>query len=288
MTARPAVAPAMGKGLLVGGKAADARLVTGFLLEDKTNRFDVTHAPVLGRALENLHAGAFNAIVLDLGLPDSQGLETLARVRAEAPGAPIIVLTGLDDEGLGVQAVLNGAQDYLVKGAVTSRLLRHALVYAIERANVKAATRDREERFRELTENMTEVFFVLDALFREMLYVSAGYQTVWGRSRESLYARPGSFLQAVVKEDLGALRESIARVQGGEDVAEIEFRITRTDGEPRWILAHGAPVRNAQGEVYRIAGVCMDITLRRRAIEALEESEARYRLLTETSFDGIT
>jgi PAS domain S-box-containing protein len=161
-------------------------------------------------------------------------------------------------------------------------------VYAIERANVEAATRDREERFRELTENMTEVFFVLDVLFRETLYVSPGYRTVWGRSRESLYARPGSFLEAVVKEDLGALRQAIGRVQGGEDVAEIEFRITRPDGEQRWILTHGAPVRNAQGEVYRIAGVCMDITLRRRAIEALEESEARYRLLSETSFDGIT
>ena len=288
MKARPAVAPAMVKVLLVEDNAADARLVTEFLLEDEPQRFDVTHAPLLGRALENLHAGGFNAIVLDLGLPDSQGLETLVRARAEAPGAPIIVLTGLDDEGLGMQAVLNGAQDYLVKGAVTSQLLRHALVYAIERANVEAATRDREERFRELTENMTEVFFVLDALFRETLYVSPGYRTVWGRSCESLYARPGSFLEAVVKEDLGALRESIARVQGGEDVAEIEFRITRPDGEQRWILTHGAPVRNAQGEVYRIAGVCMDITLRHRAIEALEESEARYRLLSETSFDGIT
>ena len=111
MKARPAVAPAMVKVLLVEDNAADARLMTEFLLEDEPHRFDVTHASLLGRALENLHAGKFNAIVLDLGLPDSQGLETLARVRAEAPGAPIIELTGLDDEGLGMQSVLNGAHD---------------------------------------------------------------------------------------------------------------------------------------------------------------------------------
>jgi PAS domain S-box-containing protein len=273
--------------LLIEDNPADARLVTEFLLEAKPERFEVTHAPRLSRALESLRAEGFHAIVLDLGLPDSQGLETVVRARAEAPGAPIIVLTALDDEQTARDAVANGAQDYFVKGAVTSQLLRHALVFAIERNRVEAATRDREERFRQLTEHMAEVFVVFDHELKETLYVSPGYAKVWGRSRTSLYERPGSFFDAVKPEDLSAVRENVARAQSGRDDGEIEFRITRPDGEARWILSHVTPVRNAEGEPYRIAGVCMDVTERRRSIDALEESEARYRLLSETSFDGV-
>ena len=275
------------KVLVVEDNPADARLARELLLEAQPDRFEVTHAPKLGDAFAHLRAGGFNAIILDLGLPDCQGLETLARARAEAGGAPIIVLTGLDDESIGLEAVIQGAQDYLVKTGMTGHLLAHAVGFAIERAKSEAATRERDERFRQLTENMSELFFVIDAHFRETLYVSPAYLTMWGRSCESLYANPASFLDAVVPEDLPAFRASIARVQAGEDVPAIEFRIARPDGARRWILTHGTAVRNAKGDVYRIAGVCTDVTERRQAIDALQDSEARYRLLSETSFDGI-
>jgi two-component system cell cycle sensor histidine kinase/response regulator CckA len=149
-----------------------------------------------------------------------------------------------------------------------------------------SARKRAEERFRQLTENMKEVFFVVDSQFRETLYISPGYEQVWGRSCDSLRERPSSFLDAVGEESLGALRANIANVQAGE-AGEVVFSITRPDGEQRWIHTHTVPVRNAAGEVYRIAGVSMDITDRHRAQHALEESEARYRLLSETSFDGI-
>lgn len=273
--------------LMVEDNAADARLVTEFLLESEPRRFAVTNVRLLREARETLRSDGFDVIILDLGLPDSEGLDTLRQIRAEAARTPIIVLTGLDDESTGIEAVNSGAQDYLVKGAATGYLLRHSVVYAIERAKVEATIRERDERFRQLADNMREVFFVVDAFFRETLYVSPGYEQVWGTPCQALYDRPAGFLDSVLPEDVDIVRENIAHVQNGEDAGEIEFRITRPDGERRWILTHAMPVRDANGNVYRIAGVAMDVTDRRRATEALQESETRYRLLSETSFDGI-
>jgi PAS domain S-box-containing protein len=274
------------KVLLIEDNAADARLVTEYLHDTKPRRFAVTHAPHLRRAIECLANEGFHAIVLDLGLPDSHGLQTLASARAGASGAPIIVLTGSDDERAGISAVQGGAQDYLVKRSVTAELLRQALSFAIERAQIEATLRDREERFRQLTENMEEVFFVVDSEFREILYISPGYETVWGRSCDSLRERPSSFLDAVQTEDVGALRANIEQVLRGEH-GDVMYRIRRPDGELRWIQSKTVPVRDAEERVYRIAGVSVDITERQRAHHALAESEARYRLISETSFDGI-
>jgi PAS domain S-box-containing protein len=266
--------------LLVEDNAADARLVTEFLHE-APKRFAVTHTPLLRDACEFLAAGDFNAVVLDLGLPDSQGLDTLHRTRAAAGGTPVIVLTGLDDEALAIDAVVNGAQDYLVKGASTGQLLRHSVMYAIERAKVESTMRERDERFRQLADNMREVFFVVDAQFRATLYVSPGYEIVWGVPCSTLYDRPGSFIESVMPEDVSVVMENIARVQGGEDPGEIEFRIVRPDGERRWLLTHAMPVRDASGAVYRIAGVAMDVTDRRsleRQYQQAQKMEAVGRL----------
>ena len=246
--------------LIVEDNAADARLVKELLLEPGTTRFATTQVAHMRGALECLLSSTFHAIVLDLGLPDSQGLETLSQARAAARGAPIIVLTGFDDEAQAISAVLHGAQDYLVKGAVTAQLLRRSLVYAIERAKVDASLMEREARFRQLTENMKEVFFVVDARFRETLYISPAYEQVWGRSCQSLYERPASFLDAVLPEDVAAVRANVALIQGGADAGEVEFRLKTPEGNTRSILARTVAVRDEAGDVYRIAGVCTDVT----------------------------
>src|SRR5207249_1986187 len=103
------------------------------LAEVAGSRLELVPVETLGAALRRWPDGAFDAVLLDLSLPDSHGLETFRRMRAGAPQAPIILLTGLDDETLGMQSVQEGAQDYLVKGQVTGQLLVRAIRYAIER-----------------------------------------------------------------------------------------------------------------------------------------------------------
>ena len=119
------------KVMLVEDNPADARLVRELLKEAPGSEFDVAHLEFLAEVIERLKAETFDIIVLDLRLPDSSGLETFTRVRDQAPETPVVVLTGLADEGLGTNAVAEGAQDYLVKGQVDATSLARSIRYAL-------------------------------------------------------------------------------------------------------------------------------------------------------------
>src|SRR4051794_35672987 len=119
--------------LLLEDNPGDARLIQLMLDEAGNDLFDVEHVERLGPALERLAKGGIAAILSDLSLPDSQGLATFSRLHAQAPQVPIIVLSGLNDTTIALQAVHEGAQDYLIKGQVDGQLLVRAMRYAIER-----------------------------------------------------------------------------------------------------------------------------------------------------------
>lgn len=119
--------------LVVEDNPADARLVYELLLETGVRRFETQFADRLGLALHRLQRESFDALLLDLSLPDAQGIESIAAVQAVASDLPILILTGLNDEDVALEAVSNGAQDYLVKGQSNTALLTRALRYAIER-----------------------------------------------------------------------------------------------------------------------------------------------------------
>ncbi len=133
------------KVLLIEDNPGDVRLIREMLAEAGGALYDLECADRLQTGLERLAEGGIDVILLDLGLPDSQGLDTLGRVLAEslAATAVIVVLTGLDDEALAVQAVGAGAQDYLVKGQADGNLLVRALRYAIERQRMEESLRQR-------------------------------------------------------------------------------------------------------------------------------------------------
>ncbi len=119
--------------LLIEDNPGDARLIREMLLEEPASPFHLDCADRLTRGLESLAKGDVALVLLDLSLPDSQGLETFAKVYAHSPKIPIIVLTGNDDEALALSAVKSGAQDYLVKGKTDKQLLVRAMQYSIER-----------------------------------------------------------------------------------------------------------------------------------------------------------
>jgi signal transduction histidine kinase len=118
--------------LLVEDNPGDARLLREALRDVQSN-FEITHVGRFGDARERLAAGTFDAILLDLGLPDADGLEMVDSLAGEAPLVPVVVLTGRNDERLAVDAVRAGAEDYLVKGQVDGQLLVRSVRYAIER-----------------------------------------------------------------------------------------------------------------------------------------------------------
>jgi signal transduction histidine kinase len=125
--------------LLVEDNLGDARLLYEGLEEALPGQFELSHVRRLDEALEYLWKETCHVVLLDLGLPDSHGIDTLVLTRAQAPGVPIVVLTGFQDESLGDQALKEGAQDYLVKGQVDSKLLARCMRYAIQRKAVAEA-----------------------------------------------------------------------------------------------------------------------------------------------------
>lgn len=126
--------------LLVEDNDDDVLLIQESLSETKIS---IARAERLSSALEQLASGGFDAVLLDLSLPDAQGLDTIGRVLSQVPGVPIVVLTGLNDEEAAVKAVEQGAQDYLIKGQVDGHLLARALRYAIQRHKAEESLKER-------------------------------------------------------------------------------------------------------------------------------------------------
>jgi diguanylate cyclase (GGDEF)-like protein len=125
--------------LLVEDMPGDSRLLRKMFNEEGSPSTEMTHVNCMSAAEAHLAAHAADIILLDLGLPDAQGLEAIRRAHAAAPGVPVVVLTGLDDESLAVQALQQGAQDYLIKGQIETRGLLRALRYAVERKTMESA-----------------------------------------------------------------------------------------------------------------------------------------------------
>ncbi len=139
--------------LLLEDNEADACFVMETLQQaDGQQLWQITRAQSLGSGLELLSQTQFEVVLLDLSLPDSEGLDTLIRVRQTAPDLPIIVLTGIDNRQLSLQVLSHGAQDYLVKGAITAAILTRVIRYAIERGRIlqqlqaEVAERQRSEQ----------------------------------------------------------------------------------------------------------------------------------------------
>lgn len=140
------------------------------------------------------------------------------------------------------------------------------------------ALRESEEKFRQLAENIREVFWLLDSSTGQVLYISPAYVRVWGRSCESLYADRFSFLEAVHPEDRANVIASLAK-DGQEEGNDIEYRIVQPSGEVRWIHARFFPVRNSLGKVYRFVGIAEDITERKLADTQIKESLREKEIL---------
>lgn len=150
-----------------------------------------------------------------------------------------------------------------------------------ERKRIEMALRESEERFRQIVENIREVFWVNAVATHEALYVSPAYDEIWGRSRERLRSNPLDWVEAIHPEDRSRVSDRFEEaVKGGEEF-DVEYRILWPDGSIRFVHDRGIPVRDAAGQIYRIAGIATDITDRVAAQEQLRH------LSTHDSLTGL-
>jgi len=143
-----------------------------------------------------------------------------------------------------------------------------------ERKQAEDALRESEERYRQLAENIEEVFWMVSPDWNQVHYISPAYEKVWGRSCASLLQNPRSWLDPIVEDDRRKILDTIDNIdfENENDPPVFEYRIIRPDGSLRWIHSRAFPVRNEQGRIYRAAGVAADITARKLAEEEIKRS----------------
>jgi len=289
--------------LLVEDSPSDARLLCESLEDYPLQRFEIEGAERLNEALTFLSRKPFDVILLDLNLPDSSGLETCQRLSRAAGQAPIIILTGADDEAIAAEAMRLGVQDYLVKGQAYGSVIGRTIRYTVERSQANARLQEQAEELQSRAEELrtqAEELATVNATLRESeerlhLAMEAGRVGIWewevGTERvtwsQGIYAllgyTPGAVTsthqalrQRIHPEDLTrhdqALRESMVCC---EDYA-CEFRVVWADGSVHWVEGRGqyAYVDNAEGISLRMRGVLSDVDRRKRAEEALRELNA--------------
>ncbi|WP_341908853.1 PAS domain S-box protein [Polaromonas sp. YR568] len=151
---------------------------------------------------------------------------------------------------------------------------------ALEKEHAEAALLGSEKRFRELAENIEDVFYNRDIHGSRMAYVSPAYATIWGRSCESLYAEPRSYIDSVHPDDRHLL-EMADEVNLRGEVSDAEYRVLRPDGSVRWVHDHTYPVLGSSGRIERVVGTARDITERKLADLALARSKRALQMLSE-------
>ncbi len=138
------------------------------------------------------------------------------------------------------------------------------VVEITDRKRAEAALFESEQKFRQLAENIEDVFWVSAADLSQMIYVSPAYEKVWGRSLVDLYRNPHEWSEAIVPEDRERVLQLFSRILEGTSVTGVEYRIRRPDQTLVWISDRGFPIRNARGEIYRQGGVATNITEKKR------------------------
>jgi PAS domain S-box-containing protein len=260
--------------LLIEDNPGDARLIDIYLKESFDNIFTLVTADYLSKGLELLEKQSFTIIISDLSLPDSDGLETFKRIHEKASDTPIIVLTGMEDEAMGINAMKLGAQDFLVKGKLKMGSLKRSITYSIERSRLLNELQEKTKNLQEKTEALnkeklklaeaqklahignwewnleTNIFNWSEELYN--IYKINTEETItYDKVIEMTHVADRDYLKNM-------LEESIRRRKS----FNFYYRIIRSDKVIRTLDTKGEVVSDEQGNVVRVIGTSQDVSER--------------------------
>jgi len=269
--------------LLVEDNPADADLLIDSLTQDDgSSVWQVRHVERLSEALQALEQQPVDVVLLDLSLPDSQGLGSITRLQAVVPHLPIVMLTGRDDTQIAVQAVAQGAQDYLVKGQITTQLLTRAIRYAIERAQNLKQLQASEHRFRAVFDQ-TFQFMVLLSTEGLVLEVNQALANVEGDRLQTLLHQPiwETVRWGYREVTQQWMKSAVAAAAQGQMVRD-EIESCNPQGELCWLDFSLKPLKNEANQVVLLIGESHDISDRKlieaKTLETLEQERELNQL----------
>jgi PAS domain S-box-containing protein len=264
--------------LLIEDDEQQAHLLTQSLIRLNHADAEVELASCLSAALAALSSGGFDAVLMDLMLPDSDGLESFRKVHAAAPSVPIVVFTGIDDESCGQRAVHEGAQDYLIKGDVTPREVIRAIRYSIERSRALEHVRESEERFRLFVEGVKDCAIVMLDSDGRVVSWNPGAERILGYSADEIIGRHFSVFYPVEDVAQGKPEAELREALSAGNAHQEGWRL-RKDGTGFWAEIITSTLRDAQGGARGFARITRDVTERKRASEEVLAYQERLREL---------
>lgn len=265
--------------LLVEDSPSDAMLLRQMFPRLGKDGWDLVHVERLSDAIDACSADSIDAVLLDLSLPDSDGLETVAEFRAAAPTIPIVVLTGFDDEDFALEAVATGAQDYLVKGQITAQLLLRTICYAIERGQIVRQLQDSERRFRGIFD---QTFQSMRLLTPEGIILEVNRTTLdlSGTKPEDCIGKP---LWEITdwnysQETQEWLQTAIANARNGQLIRK-QIQVQRACNQMVWMDFSLKPLKDEMGKVVMLIAEGRDISeIKRAEAEILRMLEQEQQL----------
>src|ERR1700677_1783972 len=266
--------------LLVEPEPDFGRQIKAMLDQVSGGVFEVVSVDNFNSGLARLAEGGFDLLLVDLSLPDGAGLANIEGARAVGQRVPVIVLGHLDDEVVALEAVHQGAQDYLVKNQLNPQLLGRAIRYAIERQQADAALLEAERKYRGIFEHIVEGIFQTTP-DGHYLSANSALARIYG------YGTPEELINNIqdigrkLYVEPGRRAEFVQLMREHDTVTDFESRIYRKDGTVIWIAENVRAIRDSRAELLYYEGTWEDITQRRLAEEKVRESEALYHSLVE-------
>ena len=259
--------------LQVEDEPALARLLKEYLKMALHEPYDLVWVQRLAEASQTLASQTFDLVLLDLGLPDSRGIETFRALHNQVPHLPIIVLSGLDDEPTALKALQSGAQDYLVKSNVDSHLLVRAVRYAIERKKVEAALGEERDLLQALIESLPDQIYVKDT-GGHFVRTNTAVAEMFGKTdpAEVSGKTDFDFFPPGLAQQFFDEEQKI--IQTRQPLLNREARLTSPDGQAHWILTTKVPWYDHNGNVIGTVGSNRDVTSLKKAEEELRRAYA--------------
>jgi diguanylate cyclase (GGDEF)-like protein/PAS domain S-box-containing protein len=248
--------------LLVEDNPGDARLIREMLFDERPFDTALTHVQSIADAEKYLESQFADIIILDLGLPDAQGLEVVRRARAAAPHVPIVVVTGLDDEIMASQALQSGAQDYLIKGEVESRGLSRTLRYAVERKVMEDALFVEQERAQVTLNSIGDAVISTD-MIGDVTFLNRVAEKMTGWTQSEALGRPLAEVFRILRDSCHVIipNPAIANIaENGTGYVPAECLMVRRDGIEIPIENSFSPIQNRQGDASGAVIVFRDVS----------------------------
>jgi diguanylate cyclase (GGDEF)-like protein/PAS domain S-box-containing protein len=264
------------KVLLIEDNSGDARLLHEMFKELGLHTVELTHVPCMVAAEKYLEEQRVDIILVDLGLPDAQGLEAVRRTRAAAPRIPLVVLSGLDDESMAVQALHEGAQDYLIKGQIEPRELLRALRYAIER-NVIEETLFTEKERAQVTLNSIGDAVICTDMSGNITFINIVAEKLTGWLLREVSGQPMTEAFHVIDSiNREVIRNPMDRAIEQDRTGHLPLNciLIRRDGFEIYIEDSVAPIHDRAGEITGAVIVFRDVSVARSmAIQMAHSAE---------------